>query len=486
MTAPLWTAADIAAATGAEVAGTPKPASGVVIDSRAVGPGDLFVALPGDRFDGHDFVSDVLSSGASGAVVSRRPEGLPPTAPLFVVEDTYQALEALGTAARQRASAQVVAVTGSVGKTGTKETLGRALSSFGSTHISQGNLNNHIGAPLSLARLPEDAAFAVMELGMNHAGEIRSLTQMVRPDVAIITTVSPVHAEFFDSVEGIAEAKSEIFEGCEPDAVAVLNRDNDWFDLCAERARDHGISRIVAFGRDPRADVRLVDATVGPGGSRVEVDVAGEPVAFDLRAVGSHWASNAVGVLACIHALGLDPLKASAAFADVVPGKGRGARYRVSLNGGDAFTLIDESYNASPAAMRAAFEVLGLMQPEGHGGRVAVLGDMRELGEDGPALHADLARDLMASDPSRVWTVGPLMNSLRQALPELVRAEHGERSEDIAETIARSVVPGDVILVKGSLGTNMAPIVKALSSLGPATPWDAASSEARGGAANAL
>ena len=235
---------------------------------------------------------------------------------------------------------------------------------------------------------------------------------------------------------------------------------------------------MIGFGRDPRADVRLLNAAVGPDGSRVEVDIAGEQLSFDLRAVGSHWADNATGVLACIHALGLDPRKASAAFADVVPGKGRGARFRVSLTGGDAFTLIDESYNASPAAMRAAFEVLGFMQPEGAGGRIAVLGDMRELGDDGPGLHADLAGDLMAAEPSRVWTVGPLMRSLRQVLPEPVKAEHGERSEDIAETIARSVVPGDVILVKGSLGTNMAPIVKALSALGTTASWDAAQSSA--------
>jgi UDP-N-acetylmuramoyl-tripeptide--D-alanyl-D-alanine ligase len=465
MTAALWTDIEAARATGGAVSGASWRASGVVIDSRRVQPGDLFVALPGERTDGHDHVASALAQGAAAAMVARRPVGLGADAPLLVVEDVLHALERLGAAARARSAARIVGVTGSVGKTGTKESLAQALSAAGETHASAGNLNNHIGAPLSLARLPENAAFAVLEMGMNHAGEIAPLSRMVRPHVAIITNVAPVHIEFFESERDIALAKAEIFEGMEPGGTAVLNLDNPWHELLAERARACGVERIIGFGRAAEAEVRLLDAESDRDGSLVRVTVDGRPVAYRIDAIGAHWAFNSVGVLAVVHALGLDVEASAGAIRQVSAGRGRGGQIDVALAGGGSLRLIDESYNASPAAMRAAFQVLGLARPEAGGRRIAVLGDMRELGARGRDLHADLADALLACAPDRVYTVGPLMRALRDRLPEDLLGAHGDASTDIADTLARDLAAGDVVLVKGSLGTNMAPIVAAIEAL---------------------
>ncbi len=465
MTAPLWTDTEAAAATDGAASGASWAASGVVIDSRRVTAGDLFVALPGERVDGHDFVAAALEKGAAAALVDHKPADVADDAPLLVVDDVLQGLARLGAAARARSAARIVGVTGSVGKTGTKESLARAFSTAGEVHASAGNLNNHIGAPLSLARLSSTADFAVLEMGMNHAGEIAPLSRMIRPHVSIVTNVSPVHIEFFESERDIALAKAEIFEGMAKDGIAVLNRDNQWFDLLAEAARSRGVERIIGFGLGADAEIRLVDTRTDASGSHVEAMIDGRPLSYRIDTIGAHWAFNSLGVLACVHALGLDVEAGAEAIRDVSAGRGRGGQLDVALPGGGSVRLIDESYNASPAAMRAAFSVLALAQPGDGGRRIAVLGDMRELGARGMDLHADLADDLLSAAPDRVYTVGPLMRAMRTRVPTSLRGAHGDTSVDVADQIAADLVDGDVVLVKGSLGTNMAPIVAAIEAL---------------------
>lgn len=461
---PLWTAAEAAAATGGRPSGT-WSASGVSIDSRSLQPGDLFVALQGPNFDGHDFVAAALRNGAAAAVASRVPEDVPAGAPLLLVADTTDALRALGQAARGRSAARFAAVTGSVGKTGTKEALKLALEAQAPTFASSGNLNNHWGVPLSLARMPRDVAYGVFELGMNHAGEIGPLSRLVRPEVALITTVEAVHLEFFPSVKAIADAKAEIFEGMTPDGVAVLNRDNPQFDRLAAKARDRGISRILAFGRHEEADARLIDCSAHPTHSAVTAEILGRRVVYDLAMPGLHWAVNSLGALAAAAAMGGEIDAAAAAMARLTPLKGRGRRERVVLPGGP-IELIDESYNASPVAVRAAIQVLGQAQPGVGGRRIAVLGDMLELGAEAERLHADLAPDLRAARVDLVFTAGRLMAALHEALPASQRASHATDSAGLRDDLLAAVRPGDVVLVKGSLGSRMSPLVEALRALG--------------------
>jgi UDP-N-acetylmuramoyl-tripeptide--D-alanyl-D-alanine ligase len=479
MTAPsniLWTAMEAAAATGGR-AGGDWAASGVSIDSRTLRRGDMFVALRGPNFDGHDYVAAALATGAAAAVVAHVPTGIAIDAPLLVVDDTMRALEALGRAARQRSAATFLAVTGSVGKTSTKEMLKLAVGARAPAHASSGNLNNQWGVPLSLANMPRDARFGVFELGMNHAGEIRRLSRQVRPSVAIITTVEPVHLEFFPSVEAIADAKAEIFEGMAPDGTVLLNRDNAHFMRLAGRARELGLSRILGFGRHPEAQARLIDCRAVNGGSEVTADILDVRVTFRLGVPGAHQAANSLAVLAAAHAVGVEVGVAAGALARFVPPKGRGNRARIALAAG-TFELIDESYNASPAAMRAALQVLGQARPGIGGRRIAVLGDMRELGPTGPELHAQLATDLKANGIDVVFCAGTLMAELHRALPMKMRGAHAPDSQALIPAVVRAVRPGDVVLVKGSLGSRMAPIVAALRDL------DAAGAEAPPLAAN--
>jgi UDP-N-acetylmuramoyl-tripeptide--D-alanyl-D-alanine ligase len=462
-TAALWTADDAARATDGRTK-TPWAASGVSIDSRRLSPQDLFVALIGPRFDGHDFVADALATGAAAAVVSRIPQGVTADAPLLVVEDTLQALVDLGCAARARSKARVIGVTGSVGKTSVKEALNLVLSAQADTVASEGSLNNHWGVPLSLARLPRNAAFAIFEMGMNHAGEITPLSRMAAPDVAVVTTVEAVHKAHFPSVEAIADAKAEIFFGMRPGGAVVLNRDNPHYERLAAAARAAGAGRLVGFGRHADADVRLVRAHPGPEGSHVEAEWAGTSLDYDLSAPGSHWIMNSLCVLATVAASGANVPRAAAELRRIAPPKGRGRSHAIRVPGG-VVHLIDDSYNASPVSMAASIEVLGRGMPGFAGRRIAVLGDMLELGSDSAALHAELAGLLRQHGVDLVFAAGPMMAHLFVALPSAMRGGYAGTSGALAPMVAAAVRPSDIVSVKGSAGSRMDVVVRTLKAL---------------------
>lgn len=468
---PLWTDAEAVAATGGR-ASAPFAAHGVSIDTRTLVKGDLFAAIEGVSQDGHQYVSAAFKAGAAAALVQAgriaKPEG-----PVLEVPDTLEALRALGSAARARSKARIGAVTGSVGKTGTKEALRTVLAAQAATHASEGSLNNHWGAPLSLARMARDAAYGIFELGMNHPGEIAPLTELVRPHVALITWIAPAHTAFFKSVAEIADAKAEIFTGM-TGGTAVLPRDSEYFDRLAAAAKKAGIARVVAFGAHEAAEARLVDADLGPTQSTVTAEILGTRLRYTIGSPGRHWVANSLAVLATAQALGADLAKAAAALAQVQPPKGRGQRHRVALaNGsgnGRTFTLIDESYNASPEAVRAALATLALASPEPGGRRIAVLGDMRELGDEADAIHAALAPAFVAAKVDRVFTCGTHTAALAAALPEAIRGAHAADSAALQPLVVEAVRAGDIVMVKGSLGSKMAPIVQALLALGRASP----------------
>jgi UDP-N-acetylmuramoyl-tripeptide--D-alanyl-D-alanine ligase len=452
----LWTSSEIAAATGGR-ASRDWSVSGVSIDSRTLEPGDLFVALKGPNHDGHDFVAKALEKGAA-ALVHRLPEGIDPArARLVMVEDTLVALTALGRAARARSHARIAAITGSVGKTGTKEALRLALSGQGVTHASAASHNNHWGVPLSLARAPREAAYAVYELGMNAPGEIEQLARLARPRVALVTAIAPAHLGFFPSLEAIAEAKGEIFSGLERGGIAVLPADSPHFPRLRALADAAGAARVIGFGEADDAAVRLLDARVRPDSSDVAMALDGQRLAFRIGAPGRHWVNNSLAVVACAFALGADPATAAAALAGFEAPKGRGRRHRIERGGGP-ITLIDESYNANPASMRAALALL----ESAPGRRIAALGDMLELGDHGPELHAELAEVIERLNIDQVYTVGPLMRHLHDALPPERRAEWRESATQLAPVLGRALQQGDTLLVKGSLGSRMGAIVDAL------------------------
>lgn len=456
---PLWTTAEAIAATGGQAEGADWQARGVSIDSRSCAAGDLFIALTGPNFDGHDYVAAAFEAGAAAAIVARRPDGLPEGASLVLVDNTDTALDDLGRFARNRTGAQITAITGSVGKTGTKEGLAHALANFGATHATQGNLNNQWGVPLSLARMPQTTRYGVFELGMNHAGELTPLSKLVRPDVAIITTIAAAHLEFFDSVGAIAEAKAEIFAGMSHQGVAILNRDNPWFATLAEIAWSRGIEAVIGFGEHHEAQVRLERYQPTEEGCDVGAVIAGQNLRYRLAARGRHAAINSLAILAAADALGVDINVAAAALATLQPPKGRGRRSEVKADGG-TFLLIDDSYNASPASMRAAFEVLATT-PVTEGRRIAVLGDMLELGNDAPRLHSALAGPLAKAGIDLVFTAGPNMAGLFEALPPAIRGGHAETSQELLAALHARIGAGDAVLVKGSLGSRMGLIVDA-------------------------
>lgn len=455
----LWTSADAVRATGGESAGD-WSAHGVSIDTRTLQTGDLFVALDGLSRDGHDFVADALAQGASAALVSRVPEGVARDK-LLIVPDTLAGLEALGAAARSRTAARIAAITGSAGKTSTKEALRLALGYQGPTHASEASYNNLWGVPLTLARMPAATGFGIFEIGMNHADEIRPLSHQVKPDAAMVTTVEAVHLEHFPDVAGIAAAKAEIFEGLKPGGVAVINADNPYAPQLAAAANTAG-ARVWTFG-EKGGEAQLISLTLGETSTEIEADILGQPIRFIYGAPGRHFAQNALGLLLIAKALGADVKAAADALRGVRAVKGRGERVRIAIEGG-AFDLIDESYNANPASMAAALALLGQSQPGEGGRRIAVLGDMLELGPQSPALHAGIAEAAIASGADLVFASGPAMTHLWAELPVSIRGAYAPASADIADQVAAHMRPGDIVMVKGSLGSRMALVVAALKA----------------------
>ncbi|MBX2804473.1 MAG: UDP-N-acetylmuramoylalanyl-D-glutamyl-2,6-diaminopimelate--D-alanyl-D-alanine ligase [Hyphomicrobiales bacterium] len=462
----LWTAEELTAALGEDWSGElPKGVNGVSIDTRTLQPGDLFVAIRGERTDGHEYIEKAFEAGAALAVVEAGYDAVS-TGALLRVADTLEALNALGRAGRQRSKARIVAVTGSVGKTGTKEMLRLMLSRLGSVHVSEKSYNNHWGVPLSLSRLPRDADYAVFEIGMNHAGEITPLTQMVRPNAAIITTIAPVHIEFFETVAAIAEAKAEIFAGVTPGGAVILNRDNEHYELLATRAGEAGVTRIVRFGSAGDAECRLVAINPSAEGSSVEAELFGIAFAYRLGAPGEHLAMNSLAAIAAIQVLGSDAIHASGALAEFGAPAGRGAQTRHTIDGG-ALLLIDEAYNANPASMSAALKVLGSL-PENEGARrIAVLGDMLELGVQSDALHAGLATVIEENGVDLVYCSGRRMAALFAALPEARRGLWAGTSEALQQPLLEALGSGDAVMIKGSLGSRMGVLVEAIKTKFP-------------------
>ncbi|ASR11222.1 UDP-N-acetylmuramoylalanyl-D-glutamyl-2, 6-diaminopimelate--D-alanyl-D-alanine ligase (plasmid) [Rhizobium leguminosarum bv. viciae] len=460
----LWTTEDMIAAMAGRPFGTlPEGITGISIDSRSIAPGEAFFAIKGDRVDGHDYASMAMANGASLLVVSeaRLPAMGRLTVPMIVVEDVLAALGRLGLASRERSRAKIIAVTGSVGKTTTKEMLRHVLSPSGKVHASVASFNNHWGVPLTLARMPEDTDYGVFEVGMNHPGEIRPLVTMIRPDIAIITTIAPAHLGNFKNIKEIAAAKAEIFEGLEPGGHVVLNRDNDQFNFLDRTAQSLGIEDIHSFGQHAKAEFRLAEFNGSDENSTLWLTIGGETLEVALGAPGRHIAENALAALGVVRIVGADMQKAIEALATLRPEKGRGKRHRLVIGGG-SFTLIDESYNANPASMRAAIALLAASEPTGRGRRIAVLGDMLEMGDYAQKVHTDLAVPLLAAGIEHVWLAGAEMAALKESLPESVHVEYRENTDELTDYVLNSVAPGDVLMVKSSLGIAFGKIVAAL------------------------
>ena len=491
MTTPLWTLADLIAATGATLnlpskkegglgelvppmgcgaspAGvTPQThnpdaaITGISIDTRTIAPGDLFVALKDVR-DGHDFVETAFQKGAAAALVERDYVRQSGNGVLLRVDDPLKALESLGRAARTRLSpaARVIAVTGSAGKTTTKEMLRACLSALGATHASEKSYNNHWGVPLTLARMPADTRYAVFEIGMNHAGEITPLTKMVRPHVAIVTTVEAVHLEHFASVEKIAEAKAEIFSGLEPPGVAVIPGANEHYELLAHFV-DAQEAKVLKFGGAAPTDVLQLSRTEDRDGQRLSINMRNRAMDYRVGMPGDHIASNSMAIAAALDAVGLDLTRALLPLADFKAPQGRGSRSVIAVSGGYVL-LIDESYNANPASMRAALETMELQRRTAYPRRVAILGDMLELGPYAPRLHAELASAIEAAEVDKVLSCGPLMKHLHDALPAQRRGRWALTAAELEQPLLDLVSAGDVIMIKGSNGMGMARLVEAL------------------------
>ncbi|EJT05124.1 UDP-N-acetylmuramoylalanyl-D-glutamyl-2,6-diaminopimelate--D-alanyl-D-alanine ligase [Rhizobium sp. CCGE 510] len=460
----LWTTEDLIAAMAGRPFGTlPEGITGISIDSRSIAPGEAFFAIKGDRVDGHDYASMAMANGAALLVVSeaRLPAMGRLTVPMIVVEDVLAALGRLGLASRERSKARIIAVTGSVGKTTTKEMLRHVLSPSGKVHASVASFNNHWGVPLTLARMPEDTDYGVFEVGMNHPGEIRPLVAMIRPDVVIITTIAPAHLGNFKNIKEIAAAKAEIFEGLEPAGHVVLNRDNDQFNFLDRTAQSLGIGHIHSFGQHAKAEFRLAEFNGSDENSTLWLTIGGETLEAAIGAPGRHIAENALAALGVVRIVGADMEKAIEALATLRPEKGRGKRHRLSIGSG-SFILIDESYNANPASMRAAIALLAASEPTGRGRRIAVLGDMLEMGEYAQKVHTDLAVPLLAAGIEHVWLAGAEMAALKESLPESVHVEYCENTGELTNYVLNSVAPGDVLMVKSSLGIGFGKIVAAL------------------------
>lgn len=470
----IWTAPEAAKATDGRTNGSWN-ASGLTFDSRAVTAGDMFIALKGQDFptlegkpsDGHAYVADALDRGAVAAVVERVPDGVDANDPrLLIVKSTHDALIDLGNVARARTGALIVGVTGSVGKTSTREMLALAFSEFGLVHGSKQNFNNEMGVPVTLSNMPMGADYGIIEMGMNHANEMRALSLQVRPDIAIITTIAPAHIEnFANGIDGIIDAKSEIFDGIRPGGTAILNRDVDGYARMLGNARTAGVKNILSFGEHADADARVTECVEARNGTRVNARIIDTDVTYFIPA-GKHQAINALAVLLAVKVAGLDVTRAASALGQFAPVEGRGREEHLNIGDpANPVVLIDESYNASPASMNAAFRVVALIDPGRGGRRIAILGDMLELGSHGPRLHAELALPLRAANIDLVYTCGTLMKNLHDSLPANARGVHKDTSAELAQIVPDVLVPGDVVMVKGSHSSRMDLVVEALRAL---------------------
>ncbi|MDD9909163.1 MAG: UDP-N-acetylmuramoylalanyl-D-glutamyl-2,6-diaminopimelate--D-alanyl-D-alanine ligase [Ahrensia sp.] len=461
----LWSVDDMAKAMDARLQGDmPDCVTGISIDSRTIGPGEAYFAILGDVHDGHKFVAAAHGNGGAVSVVSAdwvdRLEG--ETGPLMIVDDVLPALEKLGEAARARSKAKIIAVTGSVGKTTTKEALRTALAPSGTVHASDKSFNNHWGVPLTLARMPQQADFGVFEIGMNHPNEISPLVKMVRPHIAMITIVAAVHLGAFDSVDGIAKAKAEIFDGLEPDGHALINADDKRFDMQVAFARAKGISNIVSFGEAKTADARIEKLVEHGSCSCLTATVLGHDMVVKIGAPGRHIAQNVMAVLASCELAGADLAKAGLAMASLGAVKGRGQQHILQSPSGP-YRLIDESYNANPTSMRAALALLAAAQVKARGRRIAVMGDMLELGPTSAQMHADLAEDIKKLGIDKVYLAGPEMKALHKRFTNSI---HANTIDDLIAPIAQDLREGDVLMAKASFGMNFAKLIDHLLDIG--------------------
>ncbi len=460
----LWTSeALVSAMEGRPIGQLPEGVSGISIDTRTLQPGDAFFAIKGEAMDGHDFATAAVKAGAGLLVVAEAK--LPAlgrlSSPMIVVPDVLEALEKLGRAARARSDARIIAVTGSVGKTSTKEALRCGLSAVGKVHASPMSFNNHWGVPLTLARMPADCDYAVFEIGMNHENEIRPLVKMVRPHVTIVTSIAPAHLGHFSSLDDIARAKAEIFEGVEPDGAALVNRDDPRFKLLEQWARDAGVENVWGYGENANAQVRLTNFVLHASHSILTANVGGQEVAAKIGAPGRHIVQNALAVLGAAQLVGADVARVALALADLVPERGRGRRHTLRHPEG-TFTLIDESYNANPASMQAAMALLEATPVAPGSRRIAVLGDMLELGEHSARLHTALAELITETSTDLVFLAGPEMKALAEILPSDFHAEHRATGDELKPVLMQAIRPGDVVMVKSSKSIGFSKLVDAL------------------------
>ncbi|MBA5724058.1 UDP-N-acetylmuramoyl-tripeptide--D-alanyl-D-alanine ligase [Candidatus Liberibacter sp.] len=461
----LWSLNDLCRATKGQFVGeAPKGyVGGISIDSRSILPGEAFFAIKGKRCDGHDYVVDVVQKKASLIVIDKQKSASIGRlfVPVLLVDDVLAALHKLAVVARLRSKARIIAITGSVGKTTTKEMLKFALSSYGKTHVCADSYNNHIGVPLTLARMPDDADFGIFELGMNHAGELRSLTQLVRPHIAVITNIFPVHLGNFSGIDAIASAKAEIFEGLEKNGSVVLNRDNGYFEFLQDRSRAMGIKKVYSFGESCISDFQLLKVKESSEKSWMTARIQDKTIKVRILAPGKHMVHNILLTLGIVSFFSADIAKAIKNLSEFQPKEGRGKRYKLALESG-YFTLIDESYNANPASMQAAIEVLAKIAPHEKGRRIAVLGDMCEMGERSDFFHANLSQTLLSHKITHVWLSGIHMRMLKEALSENIDIKYCKNVDDLLALIRSSLVVGDVVVVKSSQASNFQHIVKSL------------------------
>jgi UDP-N-acetylmuramoyl-tripeptide--D-alanyl-D-alanine ligase len=449
-----WNAEKMLAATGGELRGSEFRADGVEIDSRHITPNKIFIALPGEHVDGHNYLRQAAQAGASAALVSHIPENAPTDLPLIVVEEVLPALQEMARYRRKHYQGRVIGITGSVGKTSAKEMLKLVLSEYGEAYATDGNYNNHIGVPITLCNLPDSADFAIIEMGMNHGGEISFLSHIAKPEVALITTVAAVHLEFFESVEGIAHAKAEIFEGMES-GTAVLPIDNEYYPILEKQYRASKAISLLTFGESEASDLRLISP-------EVRYQFGGEDRSFELTTHGAHWPKAALGVLGCVAALNLNLTPAEQALKHYQEASGRGEVLSLPWKGGQ-IQVMDDAYNASPISMKAALQTLSQL---GEGRKVAILGDMLELGDAAPQFHAELAETVSEEAIDGVITVGALMGHLHEALPESKKLAHYDKAADAEKELSELIHSGDYLLLKGSHGSHVYKLVELLKRAG--------------------